>query len=434
MRHAGDHPTDPRQDGFRCHCTLLEKTGDLRPRLDVEFPLARDGHQSRGYATDPALAVACDGEGHADASFGRGQRNGRDSPDAVEPLVERHALDAIAAPAHRPVAQRQGRELCRQTGLSPGGLVERAVQGDLVGRMPGRNGGIEPIRQSLIALDEGVQRRRRGRIGVQPKSGKARAKGFRLLAILKTIKEYFYPFKGQDWGQCDLPRPGGRSYSRAMPDTRVVPLAMPWLQRRPALPDGKPLRVVSDYQPAGDQPGAIRQLIEGIRQREHDQVLLGVTGSGKTFTMANVIQAVNRPTLVLAPNKTLAAQIYGEMKGFFPDNAVEYFVSYYDYYQPEAYVPRSDTYRKDCRSTADRPHAPFRDARADGAQRRGDRRFGLVHLRHRPARELPAMTFRLHAGERIDRAQLLRRLTRSSTSATTTPWPRHLRARGARSS
>ncbi len=102
--------------------------------------------------------------------------------------------------------------------------------------------------------------------------------------------------------------------------------------------------LVSDYQPAGDQPQAIRELIQGLEQSEHDQVLLGVTGSGKTFTMAHVIAAMGRPSLILAPNKTLAAQLYGEMRGFFPNNAVEYFVSYYDYYQPEAYVARTDTY------------------------------------------------------------------------------------------
>ena len=107
---------------------------------------------------------------------------------------------------------------------------------------------------------------------------------------------------------------------------------------------GVPLRIHSDYQPAGDQPQAITDLTAGLRKGERNQVLLGVTGSGKTFTMAHVIQNLQRPTLILAPNKTLAAQLYGEMKGFFPDNAVEYFVSYYDYYQPEAYVPRTDTY------------------------------------------------------------------------------------------
>jgi excinuclease ABC subunit B len=102
--------------------------------------------------------------------------------------------------------------------------------------------------------------------------------------------------------------------------------------------------IVSDFEPAGDQPAAITQLIEGLQANERDQVLLGVTGSGKTFTIAHVIKELRRPTLILAPNKTLAAQLYGEMKGFFPNNSVEYFVSYYDYYQPEAYVPRSDTY------------------------------------------------------------------------------------------
>ncbi len=115
-------------------------------------------------------------------------------------------------------------------------------------------------------------------------------------------------------------------------------------QKLPVRSGGKPLRVVSPYEPNGDQPQAIKTLVGGLRAEEHDQVLLGVTGSGKTFTMAKVIEAVQRPTLILAPNKTLAAQLYGEMKGFFPDNAVEYFVSYYDYYQPEAYVPRTDTY------------------------------------------------------------------------------------------
>src|SRR3954451_2509525 len=114
--------------------------------------------------------------------------------------------------------------------------------------------------------------------------------------------------------------------------------------KQAAKPMQRPLRVVSEYEPAGDQPQAIRELSEGVGAGEKDLVLLGVTGSGKTFTMAKVIEAAQRPTLILAPNKTLAAQLYGEMKQFFPDNAVEYFVSYYDYYQPEAYVPRTDTY------------------------------------------------------------------------------------------
>ena len=103
-------------------------------------------------------------------------------------------------------------------------------------------------------------------------------------------------------------------------------------------------KVKSAYTPSGDQPEAIAALAEGFERGIDEQVLLGVTGSGKTFTMAKVIEAVQRPTLVLAHNKTLAAQLYSEFREFFPDNAVEYFVSYYDYYQPEAYIPTTDTY------------------------------------------------------------------------------------------
>lgn len=121
-----------------------------------------------------------------------------------------------------------------------------------------------------------------------------------------------------------------------------------FVPHRPARPEkvdaGKRFVIKSDYEPAGDQPTAIRELVAAARAGEKDQVLLGVTGSGKTFTMAKTIEELQRPALILAPNKILAAQLYGEMKSFFPDNAVEYFVSYYDYYQPEAYVARSDTY------------------------------------------------------------------------------------------
>ncbi|WP_375392965.1 excinuclease ABC subunit UvrB [uncultured Sphingomonas sp.] len=131
--------------------------------------------------------------------------------------------------------------------------------------------------------------------------------------------------------------------SLAEPETG--PAFVPHRPQRPEkVEGGKRFQLVSEYQPAGDQPTAIAELVEAALAGEKDQVLLGVTGSGKTFTMAKVIEALQRPALVLAPNKILAAQLYGEFKSFFPDNAVEYFVSYYDYYQPEAYVPRSDTY------------------------------------------------------------------------------------------
>ena len=112
-------------------------------------------------------------------------------------------------------------------------------------------------------------------------------------------------------------------------------------------------KLVSEYKPTGDQPEAIAQLVDSIRRGSKHNTLLGVTGSGKTFTAANVIAQINKPTLVLSHNKTLAAQLYGEFKNFFPENAVEYFVSYYDYYQPEAYLPATDTFieKKTCRST-----------------------------------------------------------------------------------
>jgi excinuclease ABC subunit B len=139
-----------------------------------------------------------------------------------------------------------------------------------------------------------------------------------------------------------------RSLDRLLREGRAEFLELPWTPHRPPRPEksegGRRLVIKSDFEPRGDQPQAIAELVEGVQRHDRTQVLLGVTGSGKTFTMAKVIEQTQRPGLILAPNKTLAAQLYGEFRTFFPDNAVEYFVSYYDYYQPEAYVPRTDTY------------------------------------------------------------------------------------------
>jgi excinuclease ABC subunit B len=133
--------------------------------------------------------------------------------------------------------------------------------------------------------------------------------------------------------------------SHSMPHNNLnLPTERPDVLTRPKLEGGKHFRMASPFQPAGDQPTAIAELALGVNDGERDQVLLGATGTGKTYTMAKIIEETQRPAIILAPNKTLAAQLYGEFKGFFPDNAVEYFVSYYDYYQPEAYVPRSDTF------------------------------------------------------------------------------------------
>ena len=166
---------------------------------------------------------------------------------------------------------------------------------------------------------------------------------------------------------------------------------------------------MSEFEPEGDQPQAIEELVKGVRANERDQVLLGVTGSGKTFTMAKVIEATQRPALILAPNKTLAAQLYGEFKSFFPDNAVEYFVSYYDYYQPEAYVPRTDTYiekESDINEQIDR----MRHAATRAVLERDDVIivasvsciYGIGSVE-----TYTAMTFSLKLGDKVDQRQLI---------------------------
>ena len=190
----------------------------------------------------------------------------------------------------------------------------------------------------------------------------------------------------------------------------------PWLPHRPPRPDksegGRAFRVVSEFEPKGDQPQAIEELVKGVRAQERDQVLLGVTGSGKTFTMAKVIEATQRPALVLAPNKTLAAQLYGEFKSFFPDNAVEYFVSYYDYYQPEAYVPRTDTYiekESDINEQIDR----MRHSATRALLERDDVIivasvsciYGIGSVE-----TYTAMTFSLKLGDKVDQRQLVKDL------------------------
>jgi excinuclease ABC subunit B len=186
-----------------------------------------------------------------------------------------------------------------------------------------------------------------------------------------------------------------------------------WTPHRPPRPEksegGVRFVIKSEYEPKGDQPTAIAELVEGIQRNDRTQVLLGVTGSGKTYTMAKVIEATQRPALILAPNKTLAAQLYGEFKSFFPDNAVEYFVSYYDYYQPEAYVPRTDTYiEKD--SSINEQIDRMRHSATRALLERDDVIivasvsciYGIGSVE-----TYTAMTFALKKGERIDQRQLI---------------------------
>ncbi|MBP1882205.1 excinuclease ABC subunit UvrB [Sinorhizobium mexicanum] len=186
-----------------------------------------------------------------------------------------------------------------------------------------------------------------------------------------------------------------------------------WTPHRPARPEksegGISLNMVTDYQPSGDQPTAIADLVEGLGSGERNQVLLGVTGSGKTFTMAKVIEATQRPAVILAPNKTLAAQLYSEFKNFFPDNAVEYFVSYYDYYQPEAYVPRSDTYIEK-ESSINEQIDRMRHSATRSLLERDDVVivasvsciYGIGSVE-----TYTAMTFQMNVGDRLDQRQLL---------------------------
>ncbi|MGM0553901.1 MAG: excinuclease ABC subunit UvrB [Pseudomonadota bacterium] len=176
--------------------------------------------------------------------------------------------------------------------------------------------------------------------------------------------------------------------------------------------ENEQFRVVSGYQPAGDQPTAIAQLTEGLEAGLAHQVLLGVTGSGKTFTIANVIENMQRPTIVMAPNKTLAAQLYGEFKEFFPNNAVEYFVSYYDYYQPEAYVPSSDTYIEKDASINDH----IEQMRLSATRALLERRDAIIVASVSAIyglgdpRKYLSMVLHLQRGDRIDQRDLLRRL------------------------
>src|SRR6056300_1794820 len=172
-------------------------------------------------------------------------------------------------------------------------------------------------------------------------------------------------------------------------------------------------KIVSDFTPSGDQPAAIKTLVKNLNDNENEQVLLGVTGSGKTFTMAKVIEHMQRPTLIMAPNKTLAAQLYGEMKSLFPNNAVEYFVSYYDYYTPEAYVPKSDTFIEK-ESSINEQIDRMRHSATRALLERDDVIivasvsciYGIGSVE-----TYSSMTMKLSAGETVSRQDLLRQLT-----------------------
>src|SRR5688572_28785590 len=191
-----------------------------------------------------------------------------------------------------------------------------------------------------------------------------------------------------------------------------MPVSPRSLQTMTDKPAQTPFQLKGDFKPSGDQPTAIAKLIEGIEAGLAHQTLLGVTGSGKTLTVANVIQQIQRPTLVLAHNKTLAAQLYGEFKEFFPNNSVEYFVSYYDYYQPEAYVPSSDTYIE--KDSSINEH--IEQMRLSATKAILERRDAIIVATVSAIYGLGdpqsyfSMILHLVKGERIDQRQILRRL------------------------
>ena len=282
-------------------------------------------------------------------------------------------------------------------------------QQSYVGRMPVSPGEIDPDLARALGIEED---------GAGERHEEPRAEG----GVIKYGDESAARSRSARHLQSDAAQGAGLAYSSAASQQsldRLLREGRPefrghlWTPHRPPRPEktegGRRLAIQSDFDPKGDQPQAIRELVEGVRRNDRSQVLLGVTGSGKTFTMAKAIEQTQRPALILAPNKTLAAQLYGEFKGFFPDNAVEYFVSYYDYYQPEAYIPRTDTYiEKD--SSINEQIDRMRHAATRALLERDDVIivasvsciYGIGSVE-----TYSAMTFAIRRGERLNQRQLL---------------------------
>jgi excinuclease ABC subunit B len=254
-----------------------------------------------------------------------------------------------------------------------------------------------------------------GEVGAEPAAGKYIIRGDRDETVRRARQ-----------AQAPLTTPGvaatAQSLERLLREGRAEFLddagtPRVWTPHRPPRPEksegGVPFVVKSEYEPKGDQPQAIAELVEGAKRHDRTQVLLGVTGSGKTFTMAKVIEATQRPAIILAPNKTLAAQLYGEFRSFFPDNAVEYFVSYYDYYQPEAYVPRTDTYIEKESSINDQIDRMRHSATRALLERDDVIIVASVSCIYGigSVETYTAMTFMLKTGEKIDQRRLIADLT-----------------------
>jgi excinuclease ABC subunit B len=290
------------------------------------------------------------------------------------------------------------------------GFAEPPQQG-YVGRTPVSPGELDPDLARTLGIEteeeDDASRTERERGGVV-KYGEPPARS-RLARSTSALHGEVKPGAGEAFGSAA----SQQSLERLLREGRVEFREQLWTPHRPPRPDksegGFRLAIKSDFDPKGDQPQAIDELVEGVQRHDRMQVLLGVTGSGKTFTMAKVIERTQRPALILAPNKTLAAQLYGEFKSFFPDNAVEYFVSYYDYYQPEAYIPRTDTYiEKD--SSINEHIDRMRHAATRALLERDDVIivasvsciYGIGSVE-----TYSAMTFTIKRGERLNQRQLL---------------------------
>jgi excinuclease ABC subunit B len=282
------------------------------------------------------------------------------------------------------------------------GFAEPPQQG-YVGRTPVSPGELDPDLARTLGIDEDEHSQAADERGGAIKYGEE-----------TTSRSRFARPRGEEGGVSAFGSAASQqSLERLLREGRSEFREHLWTPHRPPRPDksegGVRLTIKSDFDPKGDQPQAIRELVEGVRRNDRSQVLLGVTGSGKTFTMAKVIEETQRPALILAPNKTLAAQLYGEFKSFFPDNAVEYFVSYYDYYQPEAYIPRTDTYiEKD--SSINEQIDRMRHAATRALLERDDVIivasvsciYGIGSVE-----TYSAMTFAIRRGERLNQRQLL---------------------------
>jgi len=362
-------------------------------RKDPAKPTRAKAARPETPALDPSLADLLNpgiGQGRA----GIGAQTGNTSPERASGLQpppdnswDRRADFAQAHRARASVAR---------------GFTEPPRQG-YVGRTPVAPGDLDPDLARTLGIEEEEQSQAEAGSGGAIKYGEEAA-----------ARPRFARPPGEQGGVSAFGSAASQqSLERLLREGRPEFHEHPWTPHRPPRPDksegGFRLSIKSDFDPKGDQPQAIRELVEGVRRNDRSQVLLGVTGSGKTFTMAKVIEQTQRPALILAPNKTLAAQLYGEFRSFFPDNAVEYFVSYYDYYQPEAYIPRTDTYiEKD--SSINEQIDRMRHAATRALLERDDVIivasvsciYGIGSVE-----TYSAMTFAIRRGERLNQRQLL---------------------------